>query len=719
MLSIAFWVLTVLITMYLIMGALVVARNPRNVMNRTFLYFVVWMVIWIATNQVFQLVDDTTAYPVGLLSYGAAALIGVHVLRFALLLARKPLHNWLYAAGWLFAILSVVPGVLASGVKNHAIVTTPWILVYAAIFLAHLVAVTVILISYRHHVHGIERRRINTMLIGLATAFVGGSFFNLILPILGNYAFVQLGPVMSTPIVVAMVLAIIRHHLFDIRFALARSATYVLLFLSLFVLYAGAAFSAIQLLFPNQQQPTPAQNAVYLVLAVLLVFTYSPLKRFFDRITDKIFFQHGYDAAQIVDALGDIAAREIELNRVSNKSLAVLGQALKPDAASIYITSKGQHVTASTFHVGNPQTENWRHLIAELRHIDERLVVRDELEKPQAKLDKAMVQAHTAVSVKLRTSREAVGYLLLGPKQNGSIYNTRDLRLLATAADELSVAIQNALRFEEISRFNVTLREEIHDATKQLRESNKKLHKLDEAKDEFIGMASHQLRTPLTSVKGYLSMVLEGDVGNISGEQRKLLQEAYGSAQRMVYLIGDFLNVSRLQTGKFVLEISQVNLARMVSEEVEQLHATAERRGIRLEYHEPTNFPDAQMDDGKMRQVVMNFIDNAIFYSRPNSAVMIELTANDTDTTLAVHDNGIGVPPEERHHLFTKFYRASNARRVRPDGTGIGLYMAKKVITAHGGHVIFETKENKGSTFGFKIPLKHKVDELVHGIHDN
>jgi len=200
--------------------------------------------------------------------------------------------------------------------------------------------------------------------------------------------------------------------------------------------------------------------------------------------------------------------------------------------------------------------------------------------------------------------------------------------------------------------------------------------------------------------------VLEGDVGHISQEQRKLLEEAYGSAQRMVYLIGDFLNVSRLQTGKFVLETVPVNLARLVQEEVEQLQATAARREIRLEFHPPANFPDIPLDDGKMRQVVMNFIDNAIYYSKPNSTVLIELAANAKEVTLAVHDTGIGVPVSERHHLFTKFYRATNARRVRPDGTGIGLYMAKKVIAAHGGSIIFETKENKGSTFGFRLPLK-------------
>jgi len=110
------------------------------------------------------------------------------------------------------------------------------------------------------------------------------------------------------------------------------------------------------------------------------------------------------------------------------------------------------------------------------------------------------------------------------------------------------------------------------------------------------------------------------------------------------------------------------------------------------------------VDENKIRQVIMNFIDNAIFYSRPSSSVEVTLINTGRDVRFEVHDTGIGVPEAERHKIFTKFFRAANARRVRPDGTGIGLFMAKKVIAAHGGSIIFETKEGKGSTFGFVLP---------------
>jgi signal transduction histidine kinase len=307
----------------------------------------------------------------------------------------------------------------------------------------------------------------------------------------------------------------------------------------------------------------------------------------------------------------------------------------------------------------------------------------------------------------VRISEEGLGYMALGPKKSGNPYTQQDIRVLDTVANELIIAIQNALHYEEIQQFNVVLQARVDDATRKLRRTNEKLKALDETKDDFISMASHQLRTPLTSVKGYLSMVLEGDAGNINATQRKMLGQAFTSSQRMVYLIADLLNVSRLKTGKFVIDAAPINLAHMVSEEMDQLVETAAAREIELSYDQPAAFPDLQLDETKTRQVIMNFVDNAIYYTPAGGHIKVELSDNPTSVELKVIDDGIGVPKAEQHHLFTKFYRAGNARKARPDGTGLGLYMAKKVILAQGGSIIFESKEGKGSTFGFLFPKDH------------
>ncbi len=312
--------------------------------------------------------------------------------------------------------------------------------------------------------------------------------------------------------------------------------------------------------------------------------------------------------------------------------------------------------------------------------------------------------------VKLRVRRRLVGMMLVGTVYMSLGPEDFTDALLTRLSEATGIAIDHKMLLEENQR-----------VLEQLEESNSKLRVLDKAKDEFISMASHQLRTPLTSVKGYISMVLEGDAGKISDPQEKLLSEAFGASQRMVYLIGDFLNVSRIQTGKFVIEPKPTNLAVVVSEEMKQLESTAARRNVTIIYDQPENFPIFKLDENKMRQVIMNFVDNAIFYSKPDGEVKVVLIKTEKEVRFEVYDHGIGVPEAERHKLFTKFYRAENARQARPDGTGIGLFMAKKVVVAHGGSIIFESEENVGSTFGFSLPLslKDESDHLVDQVHED
>lgn len=291
--------------------------------------------------------------------------------------------------------------------------------------------------------------------------------------------------------------------------------------------------------------------------------------------------------------------------------------------------------------------------------------------------------------VKLTARRRLVGLLAVG-LDSISADDESGTKLIDSISESVGVALDNKLLFEENQA-----------VLRQLQTTNAKLQALDEAKDDFISMASHQLRTPLTSIKGYISMVLEGDAGKVNPKQKEMLDQASVSAQRMVYLIADLLNVSRLKTGKFVIERSNVNLATIVEEEVSQLVRTAAAHQLELKYEKPKNFPNLMLDETKTRQIIMNFIDNAIYYTPAGGSITVELIEKASTVELHVTDTGMGVPRSEQPHLFTKFYRAGNARKARPDGTGLGLFMAKKVVVSQGGSIVFKSKEGQGSTFGF------------------
>ncbi|HVE80830.1 MAG TPA: HAMP domain-containing sensor histidine kinase, partial [Candidatus Dormibacteraeota bacterium] len=266
--------------------------------------------------------------------------------------------------------------------------------------------------------------------------------------------------------------------------------------------------------------------------------------------------------------------------------------------------------------------------------------------------------------------------------------------LLERLTGAIGVAIDNTLLYEGIQ-----------DATKRLKTANRHLKELDQAKDEFISMASHQLRTPLTTVKGYISMMLDGDVGKVGKDQKEFLEYAYGGAQRMVHLISDLLNISRMEAGRFMIERTAVDLQKMAQEETTQLQTHAKEKGLKLEFIPPAKpLPTLNVDEDKTRQVVMNFIDNALYYTK-KGRITVTLERAGDQAVLKVQDTGIGVPKADQAKLFKKFFRAENAHKVRPDGTGLGLYLAKRVIADQGGTLIFESAEGKGSTFGFKLPL--------------
>lgn len=696
-----------------LLALFVLINNPRSTVNRVFALLSLSIVMWLTALLIADTANsDAFALLFTRIGSFVANLMPVSFVAFCYTFAANKKHSILKILG--LASLPVVP-FLIFGFSNLMIekvaATSAGVEILEFGFLYSLQAVVIVasasfgfltLIRYARKAERQVKNQINFIIVGFFIAILANVFSGFIAVIGGfNVIVAPVGVLSLLAMSCFMAYSIIRHRLFDIRFVVARSVAYILLFGTFITAYSIFVLGISRIFFSSTQLTT-LQQAANVLFAILLAVTFHPLKLFFDRITNKIFYRDAYDSQLVLDKIGDIVVRETRLKTLLHDVLKPLQTALRMQFGR-FILIDGLGDISHTALIGSSKAD-LTSLIDILASIKESVIVTDNLRTQQAALQEAARRADVAIVVRLETSNSLIGYLILGSKQSGNIYNNQDIGLLNVAANEIAVAIENSLRFEEIQAFNETLQTRIEEATKELRASNKKLHELDIAKDEFISMASHQLRTPLTTVKGYLSIVLEGDVGDVTPKQRKVLEQAYAGSLRMAYLIGDFLNVSRIQTGKFVLEPTKVDLAKVVADEVNQLQDTAKSRQLRLTYQQPDDFPIIQLDENKIRQVIMNFIDNAIFYSKPKDTITIELLATEKEITLKVRDHGIGVPVNERHHLFTKFYRASNARKVRPDGTGIGLFMAKKVVVAHGGSIIFETTEGKGSIFGFRLP---------------
>lgn len=243
----------------------------------------------------------------------------------------------------------------------------------------------------------------------------------------------------------------------------------------------------------------------------------------------------------------------------------------------------------------------------------------------------------------------------------------------------------------------------------ELAGANIRLEKLDKMKSEFVSIASHQLRSPLTSVRGYVSMVLEGSYGEVSDKVRGVLQHVADSAKNMSLSVEDYLNVSRIEAGNMKYEIANHDLNKITEDIVSEMLPVAVERGIPLNFKADFDGPAmVQLDFGKTRQIIQNLIDNAFKYTQGKGAIDVVLHKDDMKKMAYVDviDHGIGVTPENLNTLFEKFERARNANDINVTGTGLGLYVARTMARAMKGDItVSSLGQDKGSAFTISFPL--------------
>lgn len=252
----------------------------------------------------------------------------------------------------------------------------------------------------------------------------------------------------------------------------------------------------------------------------------------------------------------------------------------------------------------------------------------------------------------------------------------------------------------------VQQREELQRLSGELAKANEQLKELDQAKSEFLSVASHQLRTPLTAIKGYVSMILEGDYGPVSEQQKPTLQMVFDSAQRLAVLVSDLLDLSRIESGRMEFDFVAVNLCEVIDSVIAELAPKSKAKGLYL-YFDDVNksCPDIRADSEKIRQVIINLIDNAVKYT-VHGGVIARLIKHGDKLEFTVADTGIGVDPAEKDKLFEKFFRTTAANELTREGTGLGIYVVKKIVEAHGGTIGFDSAGvDKGTTFKVVLPL--------------
>ncbi len=231
--------------------------------------------------------------------------------------------------------------------------------------------------------------------------------------------------------------------------------------------------------------------------------------------------------------------------------------------------------------------------------------------------------------------------------------------------------------------------------------------KIEQAKDEFLSFASHQLRTPLTTMNWRLEMLLSGDAGKLTKNQAQYVFEIEDETRRMTELVNTFLNVSRINLGTLSVQSKPCDVAAITKSVLSEFAPALAAQNIRAMNRSPRGDATIRCDASLVRMVVQNLVSNAIKYTRSGGRVEVGAKRRGTELLVTVSDTGIGIPDHAQPFIFSKLFRADNARRIQPDGTGIGLYIVKSLLDSAGGRVWFETSEGQGSTFFIALPTEN------------
>lgn len=222
---------------------------------------------------------------------------------------------------------------------------------------------------------------------------------------------------------------------------------------------------------------------------------------------------------------------------------------------------------------------------------------------------------------------------------------------------------------------------------------------------ESVSIVSHQLKTPLSAIKGYLEVLISGDLGKLNEEQSEYLKSVLENTDRMISLVKDILDVARIEADRMELNLQPTDLVEMVKNIVKDFYLLARAHNCELSFEISGEIRSINIDSIKIKEVISNLISNAIHYNKMKGKVEVSLFKKEKKVVFCCKDTGIGITEEEKDKIFTKFYRSEQTITISPVGSGLGLFISKAIVEKSGGKMWFKSKKGKGSVFCFSLPL--------------
>ena len=708
----------------IVLGLFVMLRNPKSATHVLFFLLSIDIAAWSIANYVAVSTTDVLAA----LDWTriVMALAVPQAILFFLLTSTIPSARLLLPRKLIVPLLIV--GVLVMGACVSPYLFTSLIFVnkapsptpgpamplFVLVAVGSLIAGVITLWKRLRTATGVLRPQLQIIGLGIVFMFILIVLFNFVLVVLFNISsYVSASPLYTLPFVLAVAYAVVKHRFLDIRAVIARAVSYSVLMTLFGICYA--LIFALTSSFLVSPLIDPKFIGISTFAALMMLVTFPLVKRGVEKATDSLFFKGAYNMSEVLYRLTQILARTLRLEDLAHQFLKGVMTELHIDHACVILMNEGRVFTVFTQgYVVPPEVQEKD---ASMISAIGRTHLKDDETDPQ--IIGFCTALDASVVLPLQTSQRVIGMLCLGSKLSGDRFSQEELSHFEILASEVAVAIENSLSYEEIRRFNTTLEVEVAHATDDLRQANEKLTQLDKLKDEFVSLASHELRTPLTSIRSYLWMALSGKGGTVTDKQKYYLDRAFLSADRLIRLVNDMLNISRIESGRLAVQFSRTDVPRMIREVVSEVQPKIDEQGLTLHIREADGpLPDIIADIDKMKEVLINFIGNAIKFTPRGGSITITARSIGDYIQVSVSDTGLGFEEGESEKLFQKFSTLNSRGHVQSaqyQSTGLGLYISKGIVSLHGGEVEAHSDgPNKGSTFSFTLPAysAQKREEL-------
>jgi len=568
-----------------------------------------------------------------------------------------------------------------------------------------------------------QQKQAKWLLLGISLGIIPLTFFNTIpylLEIELPYNRFPAYTLIMIPICYGI--AIMKYRLMDIEFVLNRSLVYTIVSGVTITTYLLSS-QVLGKIFSTISPKSGVAVRLFSILIVALLF--APMKQRIQEFIDRYFYHHRYNYRETLNKLGETLSTTLKFDELGETILDQLSKTLQPEFIALLLMNK--MLISSTLKDSEYQI---------YRKIGDENKLMEALKQfdPESTNNMPEMINRDWLTVPLISKGQRMGFILLGKKLSGKDYNIEDIYLMKMLSHQVAISIENASIYERLreevrfmknayDRLFETFRESYPDLLSTesaktediileldmiadaLVKSSEKLRELDELKSQFLSNVSHELRTPLASIKGYADNLLDGIVGDFNGKQRRYIERISQNCERLVRMINDLLNLSRIEAGKFQFTPTKFSLSSLVNDIVFEFNSITEKKDISLTFncsHDVTLFADGD----KLREIIINLIDNAIKFTNSGGKVLVNVNEREQYVDISVEDTGKGIPPGELNDIFDRFHQIQQKEKGKSKGIGIGLAIVKSLVELHNGEITVQSKLGEGSKFTVTLPKK-------------